>query len=304
MILVCGEALFDMFAAETADGFTFEARAAGSPFNVAVGLSRLGAEAGLCTGVSIDFLGDKLVARLAEEGVATTYLSRMDRPTTTAYVSLGPDGSATYAFYGEGAADRSLPLGTDIDLTGVTALHFGSYSFVVGETADLYLATMKRAAGSAFISYDPNIRPTVEPDMAVWRQRQAAAAPHCDLIKMSDEDAGFLFPGAALDDIAARLLNEGAGAVAFTLGAEGAVIHAPGLRETAAPKAIEVVDTVGAGDSFQAAFLAKLLTGRSAGAGVPSHEALCEAMRYGVAASAVTCSRAGADLPRAADMSA
>ena len=121
---------------------------------------------------------------------------------------------------------------------------------------------------------------------------------------MSDEDAGFLFPGAALDDIAARLLNEGAGAVAFTLGAEGAVIHAPGLCETAAPQTIEVVDTVGAGDSFQAAFFVKLLTGGPVGGDGPSHEELCEAMRYGVAASAITCSRAGANLPRAAVMSA
>lgn len=301
MILVCGEALYDMFAAETNDGFTFQARAAGSPFNVAVGLARLGVNAALCTGLSNDFLGDKLASRLKEEGVALSHIQRLNAPTTTAFVSLADDGSATYAFYGEGAADRSLPVGAEVDLTGVEALHFGSYSFVVGTTADLYLSLMRRADGR-FVSLDPNIRPTVEPDMAVWRDRLAKAAPLCDLIKLSDEDAGFLFQDTSLDDVAKKLLADGAGVVAITKGPDGAAIYTKDQRYAAPALAGPVVDTVGAGDSFQSAFLAGL--SRLGGLQKGEHSELLwdQVLGYALQAAAKTCSRSGANPPYAEEL--
>ena len=298
MILVCGEALYDLFAAEVSDGFTFQARAAGSPFNVAVGLSRLGAPTAFCTGLSKDFLGDKLAARLDEEGVSLDHIHRLAAPTTTAFVSLADDRAATYAFYGEGAADRSLPIETEVDLTGVEALHFGSYSFFVGSTADLFLATMRRAHGR-FVSLDPNVRPTVEPDMTICRARVEEAAPHCTLIKMSDEDAAHLYPGALLDDVASKLLSLGDEIVAMTQGAAGAAIYTRDKCVRSPAKTGEVVDTVGAGDSFQSAMLARLYeagVARNGASGV-SPDFWGQTLDYALEAAAITCSRAGANPP-------
>ncbi|MEM7270260.1 MAG: carbohydrate kinase [Pseudomonadota bacterium] len=305
MILVCGEALYDMFGSEVGDGFTFQARAAGSPFNVAVGLCRLGVEADLFTGVSTDFLGDKLMRRLGDEGVGLSRVKRLDAPTTTAYVSLREDNSATYAFYGLGAADRSITSSAEIDLSEVDALHFGSYSFVVGDTAEAYLELMRRAAGKRFISYDPNVRPTVEADMEVWRARLVQAAPLCNLLKMSDEDAELLFPGAGLDDVAEQVLANGAEIVAITRGADGAQVHTKDHRLQVAAPPTEVVDTVGAGDSFQAAFLSRLykdrlLAGRLAER--TSEQFLQGALEFALTAAAKTCSRQGADLPYAPEL--
>lgn len=302
MILVCGEALFDMFATETSSGFSFEAHAAGSPFNVAVGISRLGAPSSLLTGVSKDFLGRKLVQRLEEEGVSTAHLHHLDAPTTTAYVSLADDRSATYAFYGEGAADRSLSTDIVVDPNGVEGLHFGSYSFVTGSSGDLYLSLMRNAGTGRFISYDPNVRPTVEPDMDVWRRRLGEAAPHCDLIKMSDEDAGFLFPDTALPDICRRLLEAGARCVTITKGADGAVLFTKDFMAEAPTAASHVVDTVGAGDSFQAAFLASLYRTGCLGRDGIDEPMLRRALNTGLVAAAITCGRTGANLPNTEEL--
>ena len=109
MFLICGEALYDLFVEEeTPAGLRIDARIGGSPFNVAVGLARLGRPAALLTGVSTDALGDRLAAALDGEGVETRFLARMPNPTTLAVVALGPEGEPRYTFYGEGAADRSL----------------------------------------------------------------------------------------------------------------------------------------------------------------------------------------------------
>lgn len=302
-ILVCGEALFDFFGDETADGYGFDARVGGSPFNVAVGLARLGAASAFFTGLSTDFLGEKLAAKLAEEGVDIARCVRSAKPTTTAFVKVGADGSPEYAFYGNGAADRSLT-GADMpDLAGVAGVHFGSFSMVAGSSADLFAEIMARSTGERLVSVDPNIRPTVEPDMGVWRDRLAHAARAADIVKISDEDAGLIHPGEGLDDVARRFLDAGARLVCVTRGGDGALAYGPDFRLEAPGRKVDVVDTVGAGDTFQAALLAGLSArGLMRAAPVIDRETARALVDEAIRAAAITVSRRGADLPRRAEL--
>ena len=300
MILVCGEALYDVFfASEAETGFMLDARIGGSAFNVAVGLARLGQEVALLTGISTDRTGRKLVASLAREGVETKHLAMKDAPTTLALVELTDDGSARYTFRGEGAADRLVTAEDVPDLGHVAALVFGCFSLLTTPTGDTFLSMASDPRPIKVL--DPNIRPTVEPDMEVWRTRVEAFAAHADIIKISEEDIGLLYPDAPFDPIARRWLERGAALVALTRGSEGAhVVTRKGAVDVPSER-VEVVDTVGAGDSFLAALLTGLadldLLARDK-VGTVGPEAAERVTRFAARAAALTCARRGADAPR------
>jgi fructokinase len=308
MFLVCGEALFDFFLVEEDhDGAaTYAARAGGSPFNVAIGLARLGCASGMMTGLSDDLLGQRLRRVLDAEGVSTRYALATRRPTTLSLVGLDTAGVPAYQFYDAGSAGSGVtaadlpPLGTE-----VTGLHIGSYSLVVPPVADALTALIAARQGR-FVSIDPNIRPTVEPDMTVWRRRLEALWSSADLVKISTEDLGLIYPRRAPADFARDLVARGVGLVVVTDGggpAEG--WSAGGMHETAQPPSVEVVDTVGAGDTFQAALLAGLMSATGdpkAGLAGLDSRGLETMLAYAARAAAITCSRRGADLPRIADL--
>ena len=308
MFLICGEALYDLFVEEeTPAGLRIDARIGGSPFNVAVGLARLGRPAALLTGVSTDALGDRLAAALDGEGVETRFLARMPNPTTLAVVALGPEGEPRYTFYGEGAADRSLTAANLPELPDpVSCLHFGSFSLVVDPTAGALLALAERERGRRFISLDPNLRINVEPDVDRWRRDVERFARAADLVKLSDEDLGHLDPTADPDRLAGAWLDGGARIVVLTRGAAGATLWTRAARVDHPGRAVEVVDTVGAGDAFQAALLCRLdETGRlSEGPGaapLPEPEAE-RLLAFACEAAARSCTRRGADFPRRAEL--
>ncbi|WP_312480257.1 carbohydrate kinase family protein [Stutzerimonas nitrititolerans] len=305
MYLICGEALFDVFTA-SGDGpgnlLTLEAVAGGSPFNVAVGLSRLGVPAALLGGISNDSFGERLRQILSDEGVLDDYLVPFEAPTTLAMVALGADGSPRYSFRGEGCADRLLreahlrPLADDIG-----AIHVGSYSMVVPPIADTLHALVSRESHRRLISMDPNVRPTVEPSLPRWRERVEAFARHAHLIKASDEDLALLYPGEAPERIALGWLKDRCELVLLTRGSKGAQLFSRRHGQFhAAARPTVVRDTVGAGDTFQAALLAYLHE-----QGVRTAAALAELGRdqlesmlgFAVQAAAITCSRTGPDLP-------
>ena len=307
MFLSCGEALYDLFpSAETDTGFTFDARIGGSPFNVAVGLSRLGCGAALFTGLSSDSLGRRLKRTLEEEGVETAYLVAKQNPTTLALVGLGPEGIPHYSFYGHDAADGSVGE-TDLpDLPrSVTAMHFGSYSLVVEPTGSSLLQLARRHRDGKLISFDPNLRMNVEPDVRRWRRRVEAFSEIADLIKVSDEDLDILFPGDGIDSAIRRWDARGVPLIVVTRGGDGALVSLRGEVFEASGRTVEVVDTVGAGDSFQAGLLCGLDE-----LGKATRPGLCEisldecrqVIDFAMAAAATTCTRRGADLPRRCDL--
>jgi fructokinase len=309
MFLVCGEALYDVYIdRETPTGLALDARVGGSPYNVAVGLARLGQPAGFLGGLSQDALGARLMAAMAAEGVETRFVRQTPKHVTLAMVGLGPDGAARYSFYNEGAADRAITPDDLPDPAGLAGVHFGSYTLVVEPTGSSFLVLGRRArAAGALVSLDPNLRLAIEPDLGRWRHRVAAFAATADLVKASAEDIAALHPGRPPEAVARDWIAGGAALAVVTLGGEGALavsaagtLHVPG-------RSVAVIDTVGAGDSFQAALLAALAEmGRASPAGLRALSAveLRRALGFAAEAAALTCTRRGADLPRRADLPA
>jgi fructokinase len=303
MFVVCGEALMDVFATgDTSTGVALDARIGGSPLNVAIGLARLAQPVAFLGGVSTGFLGDRLLRAISDEGVATDCVARLDAPTTLGLVGLDARGVPSYAFYGEGCADRLLPLAAleRIPAQGRT-FQFGSYAMVVEPVASTQRALVEREQGRGFIAYDPNVRLNVEPALDCWRDTLNWMLPRTQLLKVSDEDAGLLFPGVALEVLAAQWLAAGAEAVVVTRGGQGALAWTANAHASTPGRRVTVVDTVGAGDTFQAALLTWLAEhGRLQPGALAtlSDDDLAAALDFAAAAAAITCSRRGADLPR------
>lgn len=300
MFVVCGEALYDIFIdgyAGTSVGMT--ARQGGSPFNVAIGLARLGTAAALFTGLSRDPLGRQLRGTLEREGVALDYLVDKAEATTLVMVALDAQGVPNYSFYGTGCADRALTL-DDLPALGgdVGGLHFGSYTLVAEPTAGTFQALAERERGQRLISLDPNVRPTVEPDMAVWRARLARWIALAHVVKVSQEDIELLYPDQDPRAVARGWLRAGPALVVMTLGGDGAVAWSGDAEARVPGRKVDVVDTVGAGDSFQAALLHQLPDLATLAALGRSEAALRALLEFCVAAAAINCTRAGANPPR------
>jgi len=307
MFLVCGEALLDVFSTgETATGLALDGRVGGSPFNVAVGLARLAQPVAFFGGVSRGFVGERLMRALAAEGVETTTVSRTDAPSTLSLIGLDAHGVPSYAFYGDGAADRALG---PADLAALpsrwTAIHLGSYATVVAPIAATLRALVDRERDRALIAYDPNVRLNVEPDLAVWRATLAAMQSRAHLLKISEEDLGLLQPGTTPEAFARAALAAGVRLVVVTRGGAGALAWTATRHAAAASVPVTVIDTVGAGDTFQAALLTWLAEQRQlspAGLAGLDADALQALLGFAARAAAITCSRRGADMPRRAEL--
>ncbi len=306
MFVVCGEALWDLFGSESEQGLAFDARIGGSPFNVAVGLARLDQPSALFTGLSTDRLGERLRKALEIEGVATELLVRSERPTTLSLVDVGPDGGPVYAFYGKGAADRAIEAGALPDLdTAVWGLHAGSYSLVVEPVGSALLALFEREADRRLLTLDPNVRLNVEPRVTLWRERVERFVRLAGVVKVSDEDLQLLYPDSDPIEIARRWRDLGPSLVIVTRGAQGAEALAAAGQVTISGRPVEVVDTVGAGDAFQAALITALaLRNLKTRASLEALDGatIARILEYAAAAAALACARRGADLPRRDDL--
>lgn len=289
--LVIGEALVDIVQR----GDEVIERPGGSPANVALGLARLGVPTRLLTALGRDAAGDRIARHLHDAGVAIEPSSYALDRTSTAVARLDADGSATYAF------DIEWRLDGQPALAGASVVHAGSLGVFLDPGADVVLASLHSMHGRALISIDPNIRPALLPERLATRARFEQLVSVADLVKMSDEDAAWMYPGASTDHVLDRLLELGARLAAVTAGERGAVLATGGCRVAVPGVAVEVRDTIGAGDSFTAALLAEVQR-----AAVPL-DALVSAdlHRLGssaAAAAAVTVARVGADLPYARDI--
>jgi fructokinase len=306
MYLVCGEALFDFFSENDvnaqASKVNYKAIAGGSPFNVAVGLRRLGIDVALFAGLSSDYLGRRLQQVLQKEGVRPDYLQDVDAPTTLAMVAVGADGSPHYSFRGEGCADRQLLPGHLPELGAeVRGLHIGSFSLVVQPIADTLLALVRRESGKRLISLDPNVRLNPEPNIELWRERINTLVEHADLIKVSDEDLNLLYPERDPQSVIHGWLEHRCQLVFLTRGGQGATVFSRRHGSWSAPAcAVVMADTVGAGDTFQAALIAWLTEQQLdsvEGLQRLSREQIDAMLTFAVSAAALTCGKTGPDLP-------
>jgi fructokinase len=311
MILTCGDALFDVFAnpGNAPSSIALDARVGGSPLNVAVALSRLGQSAAFLAKVSNDPFGRKLIAYLESERVDVDLIVRTPAPTTLAIVALDDKGVPTYSFYTNGTADRSLAV-SELPARlpdAVRVVHIGSYTTALEPTAASLEALVTRERPRRFISYDPNIRPSIVPDPEIWRKRVAALTAQAHLVKASVEDIQFLYPGAPVESVLKDWLARGAGIAVATMGEVGAMaMTRQGVAARVSARAVKVIDTVGAGDTFQAALLTWLGEhGRLSPDGLASLSAddLDSLLTFAARAAAITCSRRGADMPRRSELS-
>lgn len=308
IVAVAGEVITDMVPAGT-DGL-FRAAPGGSPANVAVGLARLDVPARMLARLSSDVLGRRLRAHLERNGVDLSHAVDAAESSSLAIVALQPDGSAAYDFRVDGTADWQW---TDDELTvaldGVAALHVGSLGVTTPPGGAALRRLAARARERATVTYDPNVRPLLMGSVDEVRAVVDEVLRAADVVKVSSEDLEWLAPDRSAEEVAADWLAAGPSLVVVTHGGDGAVAVARGCGTVRRDGiAVDVVDTVGAGDSFMSALIAGLhrrgLLGaaardRLAGLGADEVAALLD---EAITASAITCSRLGADPPTAAEL--
>ena len=307
-LVVCGEALVDCFATIEGPEIAMRAVVGGSPYNVAVGLARLGRPVAFLGALSGDAFGRHLEATLDGEGVATELVKRSRQPTPLSLVSTGADGRVDYSFRNHEAADHDLEI-RDLprDLpASVRCIALGSYTLAlepVGTTIEAFAAAH---AERCVISFDPNVRPSLTRDWDALRARLARILGSASIVKVSSEDIAHAY-GADADPrmLARRWHAEGVPLVILTRGAES-VLAFGAFGEVEHPIApVAIVDAVGAGDAFHAALLAFLdAAGRLSRPAIEDLDAriVSEMLAYAARAAAITCSRRGADLPYAAEL--
>jgi fructokinase len=288
-VIVIGEALMDVVASP--DG-TVE-HPGGSPSNVAYGLGLLGIRTSLLTSIGDDDRGQAIEAHLQRAGVALLPGSRTPGRTATATATLAADGSATYDF----DIRWDLPPAAPVSLPKV--LHTGSIATFLAPGAAAVRTLLEQAHRECLVTYDPNVRPALLGSQAEARTIFEELVPLTDVVKLSDEDARWLYPGLQLEDTAARILELGAGLAVVTRGAEGSLLATPELQLAVPAVRSTVADTIGAGDSYMAALIYGLLARGSDGLAPAVLETLG---RTASKAAAITVGRPGANPPTVAEL--
>ena len=310
MIAVLGEALIDVV--ETGDDEPRLARPGGSPYNVAIGLARLGRPSSFVGRMSHDPLGAILRRHAERSDVDLSLCVDAHEPATVALVELA-DGIAQYQFGVDGTADFRW---TDNELAAVprtiTALHFGSLASWTPPGDGAVLRCVAALREDVLISYDPNVRPHLQPDPAAARRQIENAVPLAHLVKTSEEDLAYLYPGEDPTVVAARWLQLGPALVVVTLGGDGATAFTRDVSTTRPVPPTDMVDTVGAGDAFTSGLLDALAERdlldaerlASHGTATLDTATLNDVLDHATLVAAITCSRAGANPPRRADLDA
>jgi fructokinase len=301
-LTVIGEAVIDLVPVKH-PGY-YQAKPGGSPFNVAIGLARLGHRTTLMARLSGDALGDLLRSHAAAEGIDLSRAPVAAEPATMAVVGLDRDARASYSFYLQGTADwQWTETETARIPTDTAVLHMGSLASWTppGDERIHAAAADLHRGGEVLISYDPNIRPTLlsRPDRARPIVERSVSVAH--IVKASRDDTEWLYSGASPDEVASRWMDLGALMVVITDGPRGARLFRPGTAPEIRPGLeVRVVDTIGAGDAFTSGLLGALTrrglhTLEGIRQGPPA--VLAEAVDEAILISALTCERVGADPP-------
>ncbi|MEV0169871.1 carbohydrate kinase [Streptomyces sp. NPDC050803] len=300
MIVVAGEALIDLVPQGTGALASLKPALGGGPYNTAVALGRLGSPTAFCSRASHDAFGEALLDGLRQAGVDVSGVQRGTEPTTLAVATVDANGSASYSFYVDGTADRLFSAPSALP-AGTRAVSFGTCSLVLEPGASAYEELMRTAAAQGvFTALDPNIRPGLIPDPDAYRARFKSWLPSVSLLKLSEEDAEWL-GGTPHEWLAA-----GPQAVVVTHGGDGLTVFTRDGAEHSVPgEKVDVVDTIGAGDTVNAALLHGLTAQDAlsaealAGLGADGWTRL---LRFAARAAAITCSRAGAEPPYAHEL--
>jgi len=307
MIICCGEALIDMLPRQLENGEgVFLPVSGGAVFNTAITLGRLGLPTGFVSGISNDMFGEQLVASLKASRVSTSLCVRSNRPSTLAFVRL-KRGHAQYTFMDENSAGRMLDTEALPKLPDdVAAMHFGAISLIAEPCGTAFEALMQRYQNNAVISLDPNIRPGFIADPQSHRARINRMVAMSDIVKVSDEDLDWMTPGISHQRAIDAMLDQvGVSIVLLTKGAGGVSAYTRNGELDLAADTVEVVDTIGAGDSFNGGFLAGLhaanLLTKSA-IKMVEPEALRTAAELAIRVAGITVSRAGANPPWAREV--
>ncbi|MEV6763155.1 carbohydrate kinase [Streptomyces sp. NPDC051105] len=302
MIVVAGEALIDLVPQGTGALAPLQPALGGGPYNTAVALGRLGSPTAFCSRTSSDGFGEALLDGLRRAGVDVSLVERGPEPTTLAAATIDAQGSASYSFYVDGTADRLFTAPAGLPDT-TRAVSFGTLSLALEPGASAYEELMRGAAGQGlFTALDPNIRAGLITDPDAYRARFKSWLPSVTLLKLSEEDALWL------GGTPREWLASGPSAVVITHGGDGLSAFTPDGTVYAVPgEEVDVVDTIGAGDTVNAALLHGLGTQNAlsaealAGLGA---DGWTELLRFAARAAAITCSRAGAEPPYASELGA
>ena len=311
MFITCGEALFDIFTgpSESGDphGLGMRGVIGGSPLNVALGLSRMGNRASLFTRLSTDLFGRNIRAFMNDVNVSDEYCVGTDQQTTLAMILTGPDGHPDYSLYTKGTADCSMEMSdipAELDARD-QVIHMGSFATALPESGAVLREFAKRQAGKCFIAFDPNVRAIVIPEKEPWFHMIDEMLPLTNFVKASDEDLEFLYPGRPHQVFIEQALDAGADIACVTRGPDGAMAQsASGAKVDLPGRKVDVVDTVGAGDTFQASCLHYLGAAGLTKRGEARNVDLESMVRFAIDAAALTCTRRGADLPTLAEIEA
>ncbi|MFE7169601.1 carbohydrate kinase [Streptomyces sp. NPDC057616] len=297
MIVVAGEALIDLVPQGTGALAGLTPALGGGPYNTAVALGRLGSPTAFCSRTSHDAFGEALLDGLRTAGVDVSGVQRGAEPTTLAVATIDGNGSASYSFYVEGTADRlfSAPAALPAETRAVS---FGTCSLVLEPGATAYETLMRKAAAQGVLTaLDPNIRAVLIPDADAYRARFRSWLPSVTLLKLSEEDALWL-GGSPREWLAA-----GPAAVVMTHGGDGLSVFTRDGAEYSVPgEKVDVVDTIGAGDTVNAALLHGLSDRDALSADALAAlgaDGWTRLLRFAARAAAITCSRAGAEPPYA-----
>jgi fructokinase len=287
-IWVCGEVLIDILPSGPVVG--------GGPANTAKALARLGHDVHFIDGISSDAFGQSARSELLNDGVNLDLALASDKPTCTATVTLDDAGGASYEFLIDGTAtfDFAASWLPDPYRYQPQVLHIGTLVTVIEPGASALYDWAMQVAELAPIVFDPNIRPSVMPDRDLYEAAVEKWAALSAVIKVSDDDLAWLFPGQAIEDVANRWINDGAFLVVVTQGVNGIMGYTSEGRVEVPGVKVDVVDTVGAGDTVGAIVVEAMLTH---GLVELRGELLRGVLARAAAAAAITCSRKGAQPP-------
>ena len=287
-IWVCGEVLIDILPTGPVVG--------GGPANTAKALARLGHDVHFIDGISSDAYGQSAREELVRDGVNLDLALASDKPTCTATVTLDASGGASYEFLIDGTAtfDFASSWLPDPYRYQPQVLHIGTLVTMIEPGASALYVWAMQVAELAPIVFDPNIRPSVQPDRDLYEAAVEKWAALSAVIKVSDDDLAWLFPGQSIDDVANRWINDGVFLVVVTRGADGLVGYTADGRVEVPGVKVDVVDTVGAGDTVGAIVVEAML---AHGLVELRGDLLRSVLTRAASAAAITCSRKGAQPP-------